>query len=95
MFTWQMVVLFAMGGCAIGCLLGICIAIEKLAKSFFAIGTELRKMNAKIEKIEVANKVDEAKKPIDQSRPDPSLEDIEAAISNFEKLTRIDLTKPE
>jgi len=58
-----------------------------------SVGAELAKMNAKIEKIEAVNK-DDPKKPADQYAPDPSLEEIEAAISNFEKLKRIDLTKP-
>ena len=94
MSTWQIAVLFAMAGCAIGCLLGICRAIEKLTKVFFSIGTELTNLNAKIEKIEAVNR-DDYQKSMDHNDLDSSLEDIEAAISNFEKLKRIDLTKPE
>ena len=93
MSIWQITVLFAMAGCAICCLLGICRAIEKLAKGIFSIGAEITKMNAKLESIEAVNR-DDPKKPMDQSESDTSLEDLEAAISNFEKLKRIDLTKP-
>ncbi len=92
MLTWQIAVIFAMTGCAIGCLLWIGRAIEKLAKSFLSIGDELAKMNSKIEKIEAVNRED-SPKPADQYAPDPSLEEIETAISNFEKLKRIDITK--
>ena len=92
MLTWQITLLFVMAGCAICCLLGICIAIDKLARGIFSIGAEITKMNAKLESIEVVNR-DDPKKPMDQSEPDTSLEDLEAAISNLEKLERIDLTK--
>ncbi len=84
MSTWQIPVLFAMAVCVIGCLLGILRAIEKLAKGISTIGAELAKTNAKLESIEVA-------KPTE----DTSFEDIEAALSNFEKLKRIDLTHPQ
>ena len=94
MSTWQITVLFAiMAGCAIGCLFGIYRAMEKLARALFSIGAELTKMSTKIEKIETVNG-DYPTKTMDQYGPDPSLEDIEAAISKFEKLKRIDLTKP-
>jgi hypothetical protein len=80
MSTWQISVLFAMAGCAIGCLIGICIAIERLVKGIVSIEAELTKMNSKLESVE-ATKGDEAE-----------LESIEAAVSGFEKLKRIDLT---
>jgi hypothetical protein len=92
MSTWQIVVFFAMAGCTIGCLLVICRAVEKVAKGVFSIGAEITKMNAKLEIIEAANR-DEVKKPMDQQEPDTSLEALEAAISNFEKVKRIDLTR--
>ena len=38
-----------MAGCAIGCLLGICRAIEKLVKGISSIEAELTKMNTKLE----------------------------------------------
>ncbi len=92
MLTWQITVLFAMAGCAIGCLLWICLAIEKLAKAFSSIGTELKKINVKIERIEAVNR-DDFSKPMEQVGSDSALEEIEVAISNFEKLKRVDLTK--
>ena len=97
MFTWQITVLLAVAGCAIGCLLvgcllGIWRVTAKLTKGILSIGAELTKLNAKIERIEAVNR-DDPKKPMDRYGPDPSFEDIEAAISNFEKLKRIDLTK--
>ncbi len=92
MFTWQITVLFAAAGCAVVCLLGICIAIGKLTKGLSSIGAELAKMNAKMEKVEAVDG-DDLRKSRDQHGPDPSFEDIEAAISSFEKLKRIDLTR--
>ena len=93
MSIWQISVLFAMAGCAIGCLLGIYKALEKLAKGILSIGAELTKLNTKLQSIEAVSR-DDSKKPMDQSEPDTSLEDLEAAIANFEKLKRVDLTKP-
>ena len=93
MSNWQIIVLFAMAGGAICCLLGIIKAVDKLAKGIFSLGAEIAKMNAKLQSIEAVNR-DDPKKPIDQSEPDILLEDLEAAISNFEKLKRIDLTTP-
>ena len=83
MSTWQITVLLAMAGCAIGCLLMICGAIRKLAKGILSVGAELQKMNAKLERIEAV------------SGDDTSLEAVEAAFSNFEKLKRIDKTQPQ
>ncbi len=82
MSTWQIIVSFAMAACAIGCLLGICRAIEKLLKGILSIKAELTKMNAKLERIEAID------------GEDTSLEAIETAFSNFEKLKRFDSTKP-
>ncbi len=90
MFNWQIAVLFAVAACAIGCLLGICRAIGKLTKGILSVGAELTKLNEKIERIEAVSR-DEPRAPVD--RFGPELEDIEAAISNFEKLKRVDLTK--
>ena len=89
MAIWQMIVLFAMAGCAIGCLLGICLAVLKLAKGVTIVSTELTKLNAKLESIEVVNR-DDARSPAEQSAVDPLFADLESAISNFEKLKRID-----
>jgi len=91
MSTWQITILIVTAGCTIGCLLGVWRAIERLAKEISSIGAELTKMNAKLESVETINR-DDAKKLMDQYEPD--LESIEAAISNFEKLKRIDVTKP-
>jgi len=82
MSTWQIAVLFAMAGCAIGCLLGICRAVEKLVKSIFSLRTELTRMNAKLESVETIK------------GDDAELEAIEAAVSGFEKLKRVDVTRP-
>ena len=86
--TWQIIISFAMAACAIGCLLGICRAIEKLAKGIVSVGAEFKKMNAKLASIEAVSG-DDPKRTKEQY--EPGLEDIEAAISNFEKLKRIDL----
>jgi hypothetical protein len=91
MSTWQIIILFTMAGSAVACLLWICTAIEKLFKAIFSIGTELTRMNAKIEKIEAVSK----DQPAAQDTVDSAFADIEAALSNFEKLKRIDVAKPE
>ncbi len=91
MSTWQIIVFLGTAGCAIGCLFGIFKSIEKIGQGVFGIRAELTKINAKMEGIEVVNNTG-PEKPMDQY--EPSLADIEAAISNFEKLKRIDLTKP-
>ena len=78
MSIWQVIVIFAMAGLAIGCLLGICRALFKLARGISAMGAELTKMNSKLERIEAVN------------GDDTSLEAMEAAFSNFEKLKRVE-----
>jgi hypothetical protein len=82
MSIWQVIVLFAMAGFAIGCLFGICRAIGKLTKGISSIGAELTKMNSKLERIEAVN------------GDDTSLEAMEAAFSKFEKLKRVEIAKP-
>jgi hypothetical protein len=89
MAIWQIIALFAMACFAIGCLLGICIAVSKLAKGIKAISGELAKLNEKLEGIEVANREDSTKQS-GQSSVDPLFADLESALSNFEKLKRID-----
>jgi hypothetical protein len=93
MSTWQITVLCAMAGCAVGSLLWMCKAVEKLARAFISIGTELKKINEKIERIEAVNKGDS--KATDQTGSDTSFEEIEAAIASFEKLKRIDVAASE
>jgi len=92
MLTWQIAVLLVLAGCAVGCLLGIFKAIQRLSEGVFFIRTELTKLNSKLETVEAVNR-DDLKKPIGQHEPDDSFEAIEAAISNFEKLKRVDITK--
>ncbi len=94
MSTWQITALYVIAGCAVGCLLWICIALEKLAKTLFSIGTALVKINVKIERIEAMNK-DIPESPKVEPTPDSAFEDLESALANFEKLKRIDLTKTE
>jgi hypothetical protein len=94
MSTWQLVVLFVLAAGAIGCLLGICRAIGKLAKGIFSLQAEIKQMNAKLTSVETVSR-DESGKPAEESEPDSALEALEAAISNFEKLKRVDLTKAE
>ena len=88
----QITILFVMAGCAIVSLFTIFRSLEKLAKGVFSIGAELTKMNSKLAIIEAVSK-DEAEKPA--SQPSPELKDIETAISNFEKLKRVDLEKSQ
>ncbi len=91
MSTWQMIFFLGIAGCALGCLFGIFKSIERLGQGIFAIRAELTKMNTKVEGIEAVNNTG-PERPMGECEPD--LADIEAAVSNFEKLKRIDLTKP-
>ena len=92
MYTWQIIVLFALTACAIVCLLAIRKAVERLTEAIFFVRTELTRINAKLVAVEAVNK-DDSHKPLED--PDPSLEAIETAISNFEKLKRIDSTESQ
>ncbi len=94
MSTWQVIALFVTAGCLIVSLVGICLGIGKLTRGILSIAAEITKMNAKIDRIE-ATSGDRSSKQKEQCAPDSSFEDIEAAISNFEKLKRIDVTRPE
>ena len=91
MYMWQMAVLLVMAGCAIGCLLAIWRAVEKMAKGILSIEADLKKMNGKIESIEAVSEETYQKSTVHDE--DTGLENLEAAISNFEKLKRIDLAK--
>ncbi len=53
MATWQMIVLFVLAGGGIGCLFGICKAIEKLSNAIFSIRIELTRLNAKLDGVQV------------------------------------------
>ncbi len=92
MYTWQITISVVLAVGAIGCLLGICKAIQRLTEAIFFIRMELTKINSKLDAVEVGNR-DDLKKPTEQNQVDDSFEVIEAALSNFEKLKRIDLTK--
>ena len=81
--AWQ-IIAFVLAGCAIGCLIGICRAIGKLSKSVLSIGTELNKINAKLEGIEVASR-DNPPKTTSSYESNSS---VEAAISDLEKLVK-------
>ena len=95
MSFWQVLILIAMAGGVIGCLWRIFNAIEKLTNCIDSVGIELRKMNAKLERIEVVAG-DDSQGTIGQLDTDAeALEAIEAAISNFENLKRIDLANPQ
>ena len=72
MTIWQTLILSALAACAIGCLLGIYKAIEKLTSGIFALRAELTKMNTKLQAIEV-------------SQSDPS---FESAIRDIENLVK-------
>ena len=88
----QITVLFVIAGGAVACLFAIYRSLEKLAKSISSISAELAKMNGKLEIIEAVN-ADDLQKSDDQRLSE--LEDIETAISNFEKLKREDSTEPQ
>jgi hypothetical protein len=95
MSTWQILIFIAMAGCVIGCLLRIFNAIERLTNCIDTVGIELRKMNTKLERIEIAAG-DDSQEPMRQQDFDAeAIDAIETAISNFENLKRIDLSNPQ
>jgi hypothetical protein len=90
-----MLLLFMMAGCMIGCLWGIFRAIEGLTERIASVGSELMKINAKLERVEAVG-ADDSQSPFDQQVSDvEAIEAIEAAISNFENLKRVDLTNTQ
>jgi hypothetical protein len=95
MSIWLILLLFMMAGGMVGCLWGIFRAIERLRESIASVGAELRKINAKLERVEAVS-ADDSQNPLGQEDSDvEAIEAIEAAISNFENLKRIDLTNPQ
>jgi len=94
MSIWQITALLVAAGCATGCTIAIFRAIGNLAKGVLSVGAELKKINAKLESVEAVNRDDSGNRQHPAEDPDLSLEAIEAAISNFEKLKRVDLTEP-
>jgi hypothetical protein len=92
MSIFQIIALYVIAGFAVVCLLAIFRSLDKLAKAAASIGVELTKMNSKLEVIEAVNR-DDLESPADQKLPE--LEAIESAISNFEKLKRVDLSEQQ
>jgi hypothetical protein len=92
MSMYQIIGLYVVAGFAVVCLFAIFRSLEKLAKAVSSIGLELTKMNSKLEVIEAVNR-DDLEKGADQKLPE--LEAIESAISNFEKLKRVDLSEQQ
>ena len=82
MATWQMIILLAITGCTIGSLIGIYKAVERLSKAVFTIGSELKKINSKLERIEAVGKDDAARLAAAYGVDDS----IEAALRNLDKL---------
>ena len=87
MAIWQMLILIALAGGIMVCLIKIGLAVENLARAISPIGAEIKRMNSKLESVEAVGKEND-QKPAVQDKPD--FDAIEAAISNFEKLKRID-----
>ncbi len=90
MADWQIIALFVLAGCAIGCLLGIYKAVEQLSRAIFSIRMELTKMNSKLEAVETVNKQQPGKPAGKTYEPNPSLE---KAIRDLENLD-VRLEKP-
>ena len=88
----QIIGLYVVAGFVVVCLFAIFRSLEKLAKAVSSIGVELTKMNSKLAVIEAVNR-DDLENPADQKLPE--LEAIESAISNFEKLKRVDLSEQQ
>ena len=95
MSFWQVTVLLAMAGCAMGCLVGILRAIQSLAKDLFSVSVELKKLNVKLERVEAVSADDPERSRNHEASDLEALEAIDAAISNFENLKRVDLTNPQ
>ncbi len=92
MAIWQIGIFVVIAAGIIAGLVEISKAVQKLGKGITAIEVELKRMNGKLETVEAVSK-DSPEKPVDPH--DNDLEAIEAAISNFEKLKRVDLTQSQ
>jgi len=78
----------------IHCLWQIFKAIERLTEGISSVTSELVNMNTKLDGVESVTG-DESPKPESQPTSDiDAIEAIEAAISNFENLKRIDSANP-
>lgn len=82
MSNWQMIILFAITGFTIGSLIAIYRAVERLSKAVFTIGAELKKINSKLERIEIVSRDDAARAGAVYGIDDS----IEAALRNLDKL---------
>lgn len=93
MSDMQAAVLILTGCCAVASLVAIWLAIGKLAKSLSEICVELAGINMKLEAQE-SSKEEALQDSPGIHAPDDSFKDLEEAISNFEKMKRIDAGKP-
>lgn len=95
MSIWYVLIIVALASCMIHCLWQIIKAIERLTEGVSTISSELVKMNSKLDGVESITG-DEPPKSANQPESDvDAIEAIEAAISNFENLKRIDSENPQ
>lgn len=95
MSIWYTLILVALASCMIHCLWQIFKAIEKLTEGISTVSSELVKMNSKLDGVESVSGEESSKSMSQQDTDVDAIEAIEAAISNFENLKRIDSENPQ
>lgn len=95
MSIWYVLIIVALASCVIHCLWQISKAIERLTESLATVSSELVNMNLKLEGVESITGEGPAKSASPPDNDVDPIEAIEAAISNFENLKRIDSKNPQ
>ena len=95
MSIWYVLIFAVLASCMIHCLWQIFKAIEKLTEGISTVSSELVRMNSKLDGVESVTGEESPKSVIKQDSDVEAIEAIEAAISNFENLKKIDLASPQ
>ncbi len=94
MSVWYVLIIVALASCMIHCLWQIFKAIERLTEGLSTVSSELVKMNSKLDGVESVTGEESLKSMSQPDNDTDAIEAIEAAISNFENLKRMDSENP-
>jgi len=95
MSIWYVLIIVALASCMIHCLWQISRAIERLTEGLSTVSSELVNMNLKLDGVESITGEESAKSTSPPDNDVDPIQAIEAAISNFENLKRIDSKTPQ
>jgi hypothetical protein len=95
MSIWYVLIIVALASCVIHCLWQISKAIDRLTDGLSTVTSELVNINLKLEGVEPATGEEPDKSAIPPDNDVDPIDAIEAAISNFENLKRIDSKNPQ